>query len=305
MIAGLVTSFYARTPASVAATTSWAPGTGVQVPTEPCAPNCEIDHWSTTPTDTPWHPWAAPKRSELSGLPCPPASRVVPPLRKRRDLGQLLRSYNLTGNGVELGVRDGEFTRELLRGWRSCAEYVQVDVWAPLSNYHDSSNKGRHAQNLIRQRATRAAKDAVAGGDARRFSQCANFTSSCAKLYADETFDFVYVDARHDYAGVLQDLSMWWPKLAVGGVMAGHDYVWQREPRDAVEAHQDPHTQKQDWTINFDGTRDRSGRAVKGAVDDFFGGVSRAPYVSPLATCPRQISVTYRESSWNSWVVVK
>ena len=229
----------------------------------------------------------------------------MPPLRKRRDLGQLLRSYNLTGNGVELGVRDGTFTRELLRGWHSCAEYVQVDVWAPLSNYRDSSNKGWRAQNVIRQRATRAAQEAVAAGDARRFSQCANFTSTCVHDYADGTFDFIYVDARHDYAGVIQDLSMWWPKLAVGGVMAGHDYTWQREPRDAVEARQDPHTQKQDWALNFDGTRDRLGRAVKGAVDDFFGGVSLAPYASPLAACPRQVSVTYRESSWNSWVVVK
>tara|TARA_B110001452_G_scaffold261267_1_gene259857 strand:- start:64 stop:993 length:930 start_codon:yes stop_codon:yes gene_type:complete len=309
MITALLLTVPARThsvPAATATSWAWAPGIGVQVPTEPCAPNCEIDHFSTVPTSQPWHPWAALPRSELvaGGLPCP-ASRVVPPLRKRRDLGQLLRSYNLTGNGAELGVRDGTFTRELLRGWRSCAEYVQVDVWAPLSNYHDSSNRGWRAQNVIRQRATRAAEEAVAAGDARRFSQCANFTSTCVDNYADGSFDFIYVDARHDYTGVLQDLGMWWPKLAVGGVMAGHDYVWQREPRDAVEARQDPHTQKQDWTVNFDGTRDRRGRAVKGAVDDFFGGVSPAPYASPLAACPRQVSVTYRESSWNSWIVVK
>jgi predicted O-methyltransferase YrrM len=28
---------------------------------------------------------------------------------------------------------------------------------------------------------------------------CRNFTTECAKNYADDTFDFVYVDARHDY----------------------------------------------------------------------------------------------------------
>ena len=72
-----------------------------------------------------------------------------------------------------------------------------------------------------------------------------------------------------------------------------------------IDATQDPATQRQDWTLNFDGTRDASGRAVKGAVDDFFAGVSPAPFESPMAACPRQLSVTYREGSWNSWVVVK
>ena len=59
--------------------------------------------------------------------------------------------------------------------------------------------------------------------------------------------------------------------------------------------------------LNFDGSVDISGRVVKGAVDDFFGGLSIAPYVSPpeLQRCPRQVSVTYRESAWNTWLVVK
>ena len=106
MITALLLTVPARThsvPAATATSWAWAPGIGVQVPTEPCAPNCEIDHFSTVPTSQPWHPWAALPRSELvaGGLPCP-ASRVVPPLRKRRDLGQLLRSYNLTGFVREL-----------------------------------------------------------------------------------------------------------------------------------------------------------------------------------------------------------
>ena len=47
-----------------------------------------------------------------------------------------------------------------------------------------------------------------------------------------------------------------------------------------------------DWTLNFDGTRDSTGRVVKGAVDDFFSGAYAR---SPLKHCPRQVSVTYRE----------
>jgi len=37
--------------------------------------------------------------------------------------------------------------------------------------------------------------------------------------------DYVYVDARHDYAGVKEDLEAWWPKLRKGGLLAGHDFI--------------------------------------------------------------------------------
>jgi hypothetical protein len=39
-----------------------------------------------------------------------------------------------------------------------------------------------------------------------------NFTSVAAKLIF-ETLDFVYVDARHDYCGAWEDISLYWPKV--------------------------------------------------------------------------------------------
>jgi predicted O-methyltransferase YrrM len=58
---------------------------------------------------------------------------------------------------------------------------------------------------------------------------CANYTTICARKHRNERFDFVYVDARHDYKGVLLDLEDWWPLVNEGGIMAGHDYVYQNE----------------------------------------------------------------------------
>ena len=40
----------------------------------------------------------------------------------------------------------------------------------------------------------------------------------------DGALEFVYVDATHLYADAARDLAAWWPKLRVGGVMAGDDY---------------------------------------------------------------------------------
>lgn len=42
--------------------------------------------------------------------------------------------------------------------------------------------------------------------------------------YADNSLDLVMLDASHDYENVKADILAWWPKVKVGGVIAGDDY---------------------------------------------------------------------------------
>jgi predicted O-methyltransferase YrrM len=44
-----------------------------------------------------------------------------------------------------------------------------------------------------------------------------------ADSFADGSVDFVFIDAAHDYESVSKDLAAWWPKVKLGGIMAGHD----------------------------------------------------------------------------------
>lgn len=41
--------------------------------------------------------------------------------------------------------------------------------------------------------------------------------------FPDNYFDFIFIDADHRYSMFKQDLIAWYPKVKVGGIIAGHD----------------------------------------------------------------------------------
>jgi disulfide oxidoreductase YuzD len=47
------------------------------------------------------------------------------------------------------------------------------------------------------------------------------------KLFPDNYFDFVYIDANHTWQGITNDIHDWWPKVKLGGYLCGHDYIYK------------------------------------------------------------------------------
>jgi predicted O-methyltransferase YrrM len=47
---------------------------------------------------------------------------------------------------------------------------------------------------------------------------------SAAEMFPEDSLDFVFIDAAHDYDSVKQDINAWWPRIKSGGIMAGDDY---------------------------------------------------------------------------------
>ena len=50
------------------------------------------------------------------------------------------------------------------------------------------------------------------------------------EMYNDEvvrilqSIDFIYIDARHDFGGAYEDLSLYFTKVKCNGIIAGHDF---------------------------------------------------------------------------------
>uniref|UniRef100_A0A7S3L567 Methyltransferase domain-containing protein n=1 Tax=Amphora coffeiformis TaxID=265554 RepID=A0A7S3L567_9STRA len=195
------------------------------------------------------------------------------PLRNRDEIGSLLEEFQFRV-GAEIGVQRGLNTKELLTRWKSCETFHLIDLWAQQKNYEDAANVDDMKQESIFETAQRNLKPWESKTTFHRM-----LSTEAAMEFEPESLDYIYVDARHDYCGVMEDLEYYWPLLKPGGIMAGHDF------KSATEV------KGQDWGLCMDGTRNEG--AVKGAVLDFF--------LSKGVT----VSVPYEDGQWPSWIVQK
>jgi len=56
-----------------------------------------------------------------------------------------------------------------------------------------------------------------------------------AVQFEDNSLDYVWIDASHDYLNVKRDVEVWTPKLKLGGLLLGHDYPEPTDPNGGFE----------------------------------------------------------------------
>lgn len=154
---------------------------------------------------------------------------------------------------VEVGSWRGRSTTfmavEIINSGKTNIKFDAIDTWVGSTEHYDNDkykelfvNDNLYKEFLHNISPVRDVVHVVR-----------NTSIEASKLYKDNSLDFILIDASHDYANVKLDIEHWWPKLVLGGIMAGDDYShsWSRPPH-----------------------ADKNGRGLIEAVDEFFNNIN-------------------------------
>lgn len=117
----------------------------------------------------------------------------------------------------ELGVYKGGNFIEMIKHNPKLA--VAVDAW------RDDGKHPRKYDNYTQEEFDEQYeyfRNQVAG---KSFVQIVrDYIVNAAKLFPDNYFDFVYIDANHSTESCYADIMAWYPKVKKGKFLVGHDY---------------------------------------------------------------------------------
>lgn len=132
-------------------------------------------------------------------------------------------------NVIEIGVAYGGHAQDILSN--SQCNYTGIDPYEAGYDPKDFFVKDVHrimggsnqqsSMNILHQRVL----DRLSPfGD--RCKIIKKHSWSAALLLDDDSYDLVFIDGSHLYDAVYSDISLYWPKIKKGGMMAGDDYAW-------------------------------------------------------------------------------
>lgn len=196
--------------------------------------------------------------------------------RNRAHLLEILGKKNIE-YACEVGVAWGEYSWQILASIPSIKKLYLVDLWKHQEkNYVDYSNV---SDDHFKWWFNKAKEYVSKWSDKVEF--LIGYSNEMCNKIPDNSLDWVYIDARHDYLGCKEDIESYWPKLKNNGIMSGHDYLESYEVTGS----------EADWSICYDGSINTG--AVKGAVDEF------------ARNNNLQVLVSYKEDNWHTWSIIK
>ncbi|MEM9346355.1 MAG: glycosyltransferase [Planctomycetota bacterium] len=144
--------------------------------------------------------------------------------------------------GAEVGVAFGGHAGAILeRG--GVTQLFGVDSYRHRENYEDPMNLPQPVFDRLAQRVVKRLSPF-----GHRFELIREDSIAGSQHFEDDSLDFVYLDADHSEAGVMNDLCHWAVKVRTGGIIAGHDYGHRDFP--GVKRAVDRYFARFGWRVN-------------------------------------------------------
>ena len=115
--------------------------------------------------------------------------------------------------GVEVGVYKGNNALSILKELNIKKLYL-IDMWQFYHNLNKDFDFSIY-YNLVKELF----------GKNKRVKIIKDFSINACKLFKDNSLDFVYIDANHDYNYVYDDIKNWYKKIKSNGILCGHDIL--------------------------------------------------------------------------------
>jgi hypothetical protein len=142
-------------------------------------------------------------------------------IKQREDFGSLLKILNLNGFGLEIGVELGNFSRVIINS-SSLSKIYLLDAWKMFPK-EESSGMIYLTQKQQDDNYNHVVNETKQYGN--RVTIIRKNSHDAISDFPDGYFDFIYIDASHDYEHVKKDIWEWYPKVKNNGLYSGHDYL--------------------------------------------------------------------------------
>lgn len=117
--------------------------------------------------------------------------------------------------GCEIGVYRGSNAREMFKSIPELKLFC-VDIW----DWYGSS-RNKEIQEMYMRTAQHKLRKYI---EKDRAILIRKKSLDAVRDFEDESLDFVYIDANHNFDFVIRDIIEWSAKVRNGGIISGHDY---------------------------------------------------------------------------------
>jgi len=139
-------------------------------------------------------------------------------LAQRYVFGDMLTRLGYKGEGAEIGVLRGNLSRFIYSRWFGKKLHL-IDRWKETPGYKDICNQSQKVQDELYE----SVKKSFAKAEEVNIIRAESLEA--AKQFKDGQLDWVYIDADHSYEAVKADIEAWFPKVRIGGLVSGDDYI--------------------------------------------------------------------------------